>query len=171
MRLCSSTHCRSWVTSSWRCCSTAWVDPADARAVAETAVAINPKATKAHLLIALLDLGAGHLDAATAAIDRESGEYYQLEGRSILAFAMKRMPDSDAALAKLIDLYHSTAALQVAQAYAYRGERAKAFEWLDRSYAQKDPGLVNVKTDPLLASLHGDPRFSQLLRRMKLPET
>ena len=145
--------------------------PADARAAAETAVSINSKAAKAHLLIALLDLGAGHLDAANASIDRETGEYYQLEGRAILAFAMKRMTESDTALARLIDLYHESAAIQVAQAYAYRGERDKAFEWLDRSYAQKDPGLVNVKTDPLFANLHGDPRFSQLLRRMKLPES
>ena len=145
--------------------------PADARAAAEAAVAINPMATKAHLLIALLELNAGHLDAASAALERESGEYYLLEGRAILAFASKRMADSDAALGKLIDAYHTTAAVQIAQAYAYRGERAKAFEWLDHAYTQKDPGLINVKTDPLLESLRGDPRFAILLRRMHLPES
>jgi TolB-like protein len=144
---------------------------ADARAAAEAAVAINPMATKAHLLLGLLELNAGHIQAASAAFDKESGDYYQLEGRSILAFAMKRMPDSDAALQTLINKYGATAAVQVAQAYAYRGDRAKAFEWLDRAYTQKDPGLVNVKTDLLFASLHGDPRFSSLLRRMKLPES
>ena len=112
-----------------------------------------------------------NLNAASAAIEKESGEWYRLEGQSILAFANKHKPESDAALKKLIDAYGDTAALQVAQAYAYRGERAKAFEWLDRAYVQKDPGLVNVKTDPLLANLHGDPRFSSLLRRMNLPES
>jgi len=144
--------------------------PADARAALDAAIAINPKAAKAHLLVALLELEAGHLDAATAATEKESGEYYQLEGRAILAYAMKRMPESNAALDKLIELYHASAAIQIAQAYAYRGERDKAFEWLDRSYAQQDPGLINVKTDPLFASLRKDPRFSKLLRRMKLPE-
>jgi predicted Zn-dependent protease len=144
--------------------------PADTRAAAEAAVAINPVATKVHLLLALLELDAGNLQAANAAIDKESGEYYQLEGRSILAFAMKRMANSDAALEELTRKYGDTAAVQVAQAYAYRGDRAKTFEWLDRAYNQKDPGLVNVKTDPLFASLHGDPRFSSLLRRMNLPE-
>jgi adenylate cyclase len=144
--------------------------PADARAALDAAIAINPKAAKAHLLIALLELEAGHLDIAAAAIEKETGDYYQLEGRAILAYAMKRMPESNAALGKLIDLYQASAAIQVAQAYAYRGERDKAFEWLDRSYAQKDPGLINVKSDPLFASLRKDPRFSNLLRRMKLPE-
>jgi TolB-like protein/tetratricopeptide (TPR) repeat protein len=145
--------------------------PAEARAALESAIAVNPLVTKAHLLIALQELEAGRMDAANAAIEKEPGPGYQLEGQAILAFAAKRRADSDAALKKLIDLYHSTSAVQIAQAYAYRGERAKAFEWLDISYTQKDAGLVNIKTDPLFASLHADARFSALLHRMHLPET
>jgi hypothetical protein len=118
----------------------------------------------------LQELAAGRLDAASAEIEKEPGEWYQLEGRAILAFAGKRLPESNAALARLIDCCHAAAALQIAQAYAYRGERDKAFEWLDRSYQQKDQGLVNIKTDAFFAGLRNDPRFSDLLRRMKLPE-
>ena len=144
--------------------------PAEARAAAEDAIAINPAANKAYLLIGLLELDAGHVDAASAAVEREATEYYRLEGRAIVAFANKRMADSDLALRQLIDKYHSNAAIQVAQVYAYRGERAKAFEWLDRSIEQQDPGLVNVMTDPLFLSLHGDPRFKAVLRKVNLPE-
>ena len=145
--------------------------PAEARAAAEAAIAINPRATKAHLLIGLFELDAGHLDAASAAMERESGEFYQLEGRAIVDFAKKRLADSDAALRQLIEKYHGTSAIQIAQVYAYRGERAKAFEWLDRSIEQRDPGIVNVMTDPLFASLHGDPRFKAVLHKMNLTET
>ena len=119
----------------------------------------------------MLDLKAGNMDAANIAIEKETGEYYRLEGRSILAYASKRMADSDAALQKLIDEYHDTSAFQVAQAYAYRGDRDKAFEWLDTAFTQKDPGLVNVKTDSLLAVLRADPRFAKLLQRMNLSPT
>ena len=145
--------------------------PAEARAAAEAAIAINPRATKAHLLIGLFELDAGHLDAASAAMERESGDFYQLEGRAIVDFAKKRLADSDAALRQLIEKYHGTSAIQIAQVYAYRGERAKAFEWLDRSIEQRDPGIVNVMTDPLFASLHGDPRFKAVLHKMNLTET
>ena len=86
-------------------------------------------------MIGLLDIEAGKLDAAEAAIAQEAGEYYRLEGRTILAWARHRKPESDIALAQLISKYHDTAAFQVAQAYAYRGERDKAFEWLTRSFA------------------------------------
>ena len=48
------------------------------------------------------------------------------------------------------------------------GATNKAFEWLERAYEQKDGGLSSMKTDPMLASLRGDPRFDGLLRRLKL---
>jgi serine/threonine-protein kinase len=78
--------------------------------------------------------------------------------------------ESNAALGRLIEAYHDTAAVQIAQAYAYRGERAKAFDWLDRAVVLRDPGLINLKTDPLLAGLRGEPRYKTVLRKMNLPE-
>ena len=34
-----------------------------------------------------------------------------------------------------------------------------AFEWLDRAVAQNEDGLTNQFLRPLLAPLHGDPRW------------
>lgn len=48
---------------------------------------------------------------------------------------------------------------------ARRRERDRAFEWLERSYALPDVALVDVKSDPLLRNLHGDPRYPALLAR------
>jgi eukaryotic-like serine/threonine-protein kinase len=58
---------------------------------------------------------------------------------------------------------------KVATVYAWLGERDEAFAWLERAYAQRNIGLVQVKTDPLLRSLRDDPRYTALLRKMKLP--
>jgi len=144
--------------------------PDEARAAAETAIAINPTVSKAHLLVGLLDLNAGHIDTASAAMEREPAEYYRLEGQAIVAFATKRTAESDTLLHQLIEKHQDTAAVQIAQAYAYRGERTKAFDWLDRAVLQRDPGIVNVKTDPLFAGLRGDGRYKAVLRKMNLPE-
>ena len=46
---------------------------------------------------------------------------------------------------------------------------SQAFEWLSRDYAQRDGGLVDIKVDPLLRSLHGDARYAALLEKMRLP--
>lgn len=56
---------------------------------------------------------------------------------------------------------------QVAEIYAWRGD--SAFEWLDRPYAGCDPGVCDVKADPLLRSLRGDPRLAALLTKLRLP--
>jgi hypothetical protein len=46
---------------------------------------------------------------------------------------------------------------------------SQAFEWLNRAYAQRDGGLVDIKVDPLLRSLRRGPRYAALLEKMPLP--
>ena len=60
-------------------------------------------------------------------------------------------------------------AYQVAQVHAWRGEPEPALDWLDRAYRQRDPGLVQVKYDPLLGAVRASPRYRALLTRMGLP--
>ena len=52
--------------------------------------------------------------------------------------------------------------------YGALGEKDKAFEWLERSYQQRDSFLARLKVDPNLDDLRADPRFQSLLERMKL---
>jgi hypothetical protein len=42
--------------------------------------------------------------------------------------------------------------------------------WLERAHEQHDGGLAELNTDVLLASLHDDPRFKALGRRINLPD-
>jgi len=59
----------------------------------------------------------------------------------------------------------------VAAAYALAGDEDKAFEWLDKAYAERDgEDITLLKCDPAFKSLRGDPRFADLLRRLGLPE-
>ena len=76
---------------------------------------------------------------------------------------------SQQALDQLIASDAADAAYQIAEVYAWRGEKDRAFEWLERAYRQLDGGLASIKIDPLLASLRTDPRFTALLRRLNFP--
>jgi len=80
-----------------------------------------------------------------------------------------RKKESDAALAELVAKYHADSAYQVAEVYAFRAEADRAFEWLERAYAQRDGGLAQMKGDPLLKSLERDPRYAAFLKKMRLP--
>jgi len=80
------------------------------------------------------------------------------------------VPESDAALNELIKNESELAAFQIAEIYAYRGDKDKAFEWLTRARAQRDPGLGNLRKDPLLENLYGDPRWNTFLHTMGLAD-
>jgi hypothetical protein len=54
------------------------------------------------------------------------------------------------------------------QVYPYGRQFDKSFEWLESAYRQRDAGLPEIKTHPLL-NLRHDHRYNQLLREMRLP--
>ncbi len=62
------------------------------------------------------------------------------------------------------------APFRLAGAHAQVGEIDLAFEWLERAYQQRDPGMVylRVAVDP---RMHSDPRFVDLVRRVGFPES
>jgi tetratricopeptide (TPR) repeat protein len=88
---------------------------------------------------------------------------------AIAYYGLGQKKESDAALSELITKYHADGACQIAQVYAFRNEFDKAFEWLDRAYGQRDSGLIQTKVEPLLKSLHNDPRYAAFLKKLNLP--
>ena len=88
---------------------------------------------------------------------------------SLTYYALGRKKESDAALSELITKYHASNAYEIAVIYAFRNQTDEAFEWLDRAYAQRDSSMMYTKVEPLLNSLHNDPRFAALLKKLNLP--
>jgi TolB-like protein/DNA-binding winged helix-turn-helix (wHTH) protein len=52
--------------------------------------------------------------------------------------------------------------------YLRLGDRDKTFEWLERSYAERDRWIMNIRFDPQFDSIRSDPRYPELLRRIGL---
>ena len=60
--------------------------------------------------------------------------------------------------------------VNIAIAYATLDDKDKAFFWLEKGYAEKSDLIRVLKTAPAFDSLRSDPRYSDLLRRMNLPQ-
>ncbi len=88
---------------------------------------------------------------------------------AIAYHALGREKESDTALRELIAKYQAIDPYLIAEIYAFRNQSDEAFEWLDRAYAKRVDGLIATKVDPLLKSLHNDPRFAALLKQLNLP--
>ncbi len=56
----------------------------------------------------------------------------------------------------------------IAESYMRMDEKQKAFEWLEKAYEEHDSGLVSLAVEPMFESIRPDPRFKEILRRMKL---
>jgi eukaryotic-like serine/threonine-protein kinase len=59
-------------------------------------------------------------------------------------------------------------ALSLAGGYLGLGDRERAFEWLEKSYEERDIWLRTAWWNPLFRELRSDPRMVDLLRRMEL---
>jgi TolB-like protein/DNA-binding winged helix-turn-helix (wHTH) protein/Tfp pilus assembly protein PilF len=135
----------------------------------EKALELNPQKEQDHITRGELLLASRHAQEALAEMEREPEKNWKLFGEALAYYALGRIPDSDAALKRLIGRGENSWACQIAQIYAYRGEHDKAFEWLDRAYQLHDGGLPYIKVDYILTKLRQDPRYSNLLQRMRLP--
>lgn len=90
-------------------------------------------------------------------------------GLAIVYAALGKPDKSKQALERLLRI-PTVAEYNIAIVYAYRGEKDVAFRHLEAACQQREPLLLNLKSDPLLAGLRSDPRYKALLRRMNLPE-
>ncbi len=87
---------------------------------------------------------------------------------ALIMHSQGKARESDQYLDELLGKHSAGCAYQVGVAYAWRGQPDKAFEWLDRAYAQHDGGLQMSKVDLRLASLHGNPRYDALSKKVGL---
>lgn len=62
------------------------------------------------------------------------------------------------------------APFDIALIYIGLGDRNSTFEWLERAYADHSTWLTWIKVDPRFDNVRSDPRFRDLLRRMRFPE-
>jgi TolB-like protein len=112
----------------------------------------------------------GHLETALVEFQKETMDDGQLVGSAMVDFAAGRKAASDKHLAEAIRQNATDWPYGIASVYAFRGEKDRAFEWLDRAYEARDEALFTIKGDPLLKNLEGDPRYRAFLRKMNLPE-
>ena len=84
--------------------------------------------------------------------------------------ARGQLAESEATLKQAIERCADDGALQIAEAFAYLNDADRAFEWLERAYQQRDSGLPQMQSWPLLRNLHGDPRWRPFLEKMGLAE-
>jgi serine/threonine protein kinase/Flp pilus assembly protein TadD len=145
--------------------------PDDVASTASKVLSLSPTRGTTRALLGFSLLQAGKPEAALASIQAEPDDGWRRIGLPMAYHALGRKGESDAALADLIANHEKDSAYNIAYVHAFRGESDGAFEWLDKAVAYQDGGLSEIGAEPLLASLHSDPRWLPFVRKLgKAPE-
>ncbi|MGD0824817.1 MAG: protein kinase [Terriglobales bacterium] len=91
-------------------------------------------------------------------------------GLAILYARAGRLDDARATLEEVQALAQKqfVSPYGIASYYAVIGDNDRALDWLERAYSERDGTLVWLKVHPRLDGLRGEPRFRDLLARMRL---
>ena len=130
---------------------------------------LNPKSGLVYCFMCATRLAQGRAAEALQLAELEALPEFRLVGIALAQHTLGRKEASDAALAQLIERHGNECAYQIAETYAWRGEPDRVFEWLDRAYAQRDPGLGLTSSDPFFRPVHDDPRWLPFLKKMGFP--
>ena len=139
------------------------------------ALEIDPGFVLAHIYLAEAYIGKQNYTNAIAelrkAVDLSKGNTWALSDLA-RTYALARQKDKSQVI--LHDLLSGAkdredTTLEVAKIYAALGENDQAFAWLEKAYRNRAGGLILLNPAPDFQTLHHDPRFADLDRRIGLP--
>jgi tetratricopeptide (TPR) repeat protein len=134
---------------------------------AQKSLAISPQQTNTAAFEAYVYLLLKQPELALTVSQGAAAEF-QRQVAALAEHSLGHPQKAQAALDELIAKDSATAAYQIAQVYAWFGDKDQALSWLERGYAQQDAGLGYTKVDPFFSALRSDPRFQALLVKLKL---
>jgi TolB-like protein/Flp pilus assembly protein TadD len=141
----------------------------EADAMARKAAELQPASASSHRWQTLIAAQRGDGETALREAQLEPDEGYRRFELALAQYVRSDRAAADAALADLIANGRDNLAYQIAEVYAVRDEKDKAFEWLQISFDNHDTGTLTLLVDPLVRGLHDDPRYKNLLAKLGLP--
>ena len=141
----------------------------EADAAARKAAELQPASASSHRWQVVIAVLRGDGETALREAQLEPDEGYRRFELALAQQVRGNRQAADAALADLIASGRHQLAFQIAEVYAIRGEKDKAFEWLQIAFDDHDTGTLTLLVDPLLRGLRDDPRYKTLLAKLGLP--
>ncbi|HJP97410.1 MAG TPA: tetratricopeptide repeat protein, partial [Rhodanobacteraceae bacterium] len=143
---------------------------AEAQKETQRALELQPGADGFSGQLALALMGQGRMDDAIAAAKADPNGPNRLQSLAMIWYARGDKLEARKALGEMIRGAGQVAPGLIAEVYAYEGDLAQAFAWLDRAVQARDPTAATIYEAPMnLKALHADPRFAAFCRKIGLP--
>src|SRR5438034_7741738 len=149
----------------------------EAAAQLRKTLGIDPTDFYAHYNLGIALQAKGDLSGAIAEYEKAKQLGDNPLVSTLCAQAKAYAGDKDAALRMLSDLDEISQHREVvgywrALLYLSLNNKDEALRWLEQGFEERDGSNISwIKVDPLLDSLHGDPRFESLVQKVTGPKT
>ncbi len=131
-----------------------------------TALSLNPEMMGVHYELGVIELQNENFEAAFRQFEAEPVSVFREVGLVMVHHAQGQSDLSDSYLNELIHSYGDSASYYIAMVKAYRNEPDEAFDWLEKTVTLAAGDEIDSMHEPLLANLHGDPRWPSFLERI-----
>ena len=145
------------------------------RAIAQclTVLEMEPNFPRAHLMVGAY-VEKGQFEEAIADIEKwdDAGPWTLAWKAYVYGRAGKQL-QARQALARLQHFYGNNQHINpepILWAYVGIGDKDQAFAWFERAYADHSNALTSLKVNPAYDALRDDPRFAELMRRVRLAQ-
>ena len=141
----------------------------------QRALAMNPVSEETQWVLGLALIQAGRYQEAESALrEADAGargaNHHAFAALGHLAVLQGRREDAERALATLTELARTryVSPVDMARLHIVLGDTDGTFHWLEQAYAERRGWMTYLNVEPLLEPIRSDPRFGELVRRMKL---
>lgn len=146
-------------------------DLEEAERVQQKSIELRPGVMNSYAGLAIIQVLRGEAVVALATARHEPNPMNRDFALALAWQAAGNHAAADATLQTMIGRDAEIEAYQIAEVYAFRRDPDNVFKWLDRAWANRDPGISLLLTDPFILRYRDDPRFSAFCKKVGLPTT
>lgn len=128
-----------------------------------------PNSEILHYMMAQVRVAQGRNDEALFEIEQETHEFFSLYGLNFVHYALGNTKRADELFNQFIKKYSESDPSNLADLYAFRGDKDASFKWLNRALEIKDPVLLEALAYPSFKIMYDDPRWLEYINKLNLP--
>jgi len=137
-----------------------------------TVLEMEPNFPRAHLMVGAY-VEKGQFDKALADVEKWNAGPWTLAWKAYVYGRAGKQVQARQTVARLQHLYGNNPHINpepILWAYVGMGDKDQAFAWFERAYEDHSNVLTSLKVNPAYDALRDDPRFSELMRRVRLAQ-
>lgn len=129
-----------------------------------------PSAPVGHFMIAKIYFEKGDYQKALEMAEKETITFMSYSAQCFALFGLGRLKESEIFFEKFINVNDEIAKSNIAELYAFLGDKENVIKNLNLAYNLSDPDLIELINFPIFRLVYDDPRWESLLHKMNLPK-